>query len=94
MHTRILLRMRELIRQRLYVVTLHAEEEMDNDDLTIFDVESGILTGTILERQKDHQTREWKYQVQGKTLAGDDVIIVISKFGLTGKLVILTVYRE
>lgn len=44
MFERILKRMREKIRQRQYVMTLHAEEEMNDDDLTIYDVERGILT--------------------------------------------------
>ena len=43
-------RMRELIRTRRYVMTLHAEDEMDADGLTIFDVESVILAGQITER--------------------------------------------
>ncbi|RPH56843.1 DUF4258 domain-containing protein [bacterium] len=43
-------RMREAIRRRQYVMTTHAEEEMDDDGLTIFDVESVILTGDIIER--------------------------------------------
>jgi len=30
--------MREKIRTRQYVMTIHAEEEMDEDGLTIFDV--------------------------------------------------------
>jgi hypothetical protein len=37
--------MREKVRKRLYLMTLHAEEEMDNDGLTVYDVESIILTG-------------------------------------------------
>ena len=41
-------------------MTLHAEEEMDDDGLTIFDVECAILTGEIVQRQKDHGTGEWK----------------------------------
>jgi len=41
-------RMRELIRTRRYVMTLHAEDEMDADDLTIFDIESAILTARSL----------------------------------------------
>ena len=45
--------MREWIRQRQYVMTLHADEEINNDGLTIYDVERGILTGEIPERQKD-----------------------------------------
>jgi hypothetical protein len=44
---RVLRRMREKVRSRQYVVTLHAEEEMASDGLTIFDVERAILTGEI-----------------------------------------------
>ncbi len=43
-------RMRELVRTRRYVMTLHAGDEMDADSLSIFDVESAILTGQISER--------------------------------------------
>jgi hypothetical protein len=83
--------MQEKIRTRQYVMTLHAEEEMNDDNLTIFDVERGLLTGQIIERQKDHQTNEWKYLVQGQTIANDEVVVV-GKLSLTGKLVIITVY--
>jgi len=89
---RILKQMRDKVRNCQYVMTLHAEEEMSDDELTIFDVERGILTGEIVERQKDAQTGEWKYLVRGHTVTGDD-IAVVGKIGLTGKLVIITVYR-
>jgi len=72
-------------------MTLHAEEEMDDDGLSIFDIEHGILTGEILERQKDRETAEPKYRIQGKTLA-DDSVEIIGKTSPTGKLVIITVY--
>jgi hypothetical protein len=52
----ILQRIREKIVTRQYVMTLHAEEEMSNDNLSIYDIEQGILTGEILERQKDRLT--------------------------------------
>ncbi|HMR63839.1 MAG TPA: DUF4258 domain-containing protein [Anaerolineae bacterium] len=91
MHERILKRMQEKIRTRQYVMTLHAEEEMNDDGLTIFDVERGILTGQVIERQKDHQTGEWKYLVQGQTMA-DRVVVVVNKLSPTEKLVIITVY--
>ena len=84
-------RLREKIRQRQYVMTLHAEEEMNEDDLTIYDVERGFLTGEILERQKDRMTSEWKYLIRGKSVDGGE-IEVISKLSPTGKLVIITVY--
>ena len=86
--------MREKIRRRQYIMTTHAEEEMDEDELTIFDVESVILTGEIIERQRDDQTREYKYLVRGKIVSGLTIAVAVTKFGLTGKLVILTVYVE
>jgi len=42
---RILKQIREKVRQRQYVMTLHAEEEMSDDNLSIFDVERSLLTG-------------------------------------------------
>lgn len=85
--------MREKVRTRQYVMTLHAEEEMDEDGLTIFDVERGILTGEIIERQKDHDTGEWKYLIQGQSVVGKQ-IVVVTKLSPTEKLVIITVYLE
>jgi hypothetical protein len=83
--------MQKKIRTRQYVVTLHAEEEMNDDDLTIYDVERGIITGEILERQKDRVTAEWKYRLRGETVEGNEVEVVV-KLSPTGKLVIITVY--
>ena len=88
---RVLHRMREAIRERRYVMTLHAEEEMHADELTIYDIERCILTGHVVERQRDRETAESKYVVKGRTLTGDDAVIA-AKFGPTGKLVILTIY--
>lgn len=93
MFDRILSKMREKIQARQYVMTLHAEEEMDEEGLTVYDVESGILTGKIVERQKDRISAERKYLVAGGTL-GEERIVAVVKFGAVGKLVILTVYRE
>ncbi len=91
MFDRILKRMRGKVRKRQYVMTLHADEEMNNDNLTIYDVERGILTGEILERQKNRMTVEWKYRIRGETVEGGDVEM-IAKLSPTGKLVIITVY--
>ena len=91
MYDSILKRMQERIRTRQYVMTLHAEEEMGDDNLTIFDVERGILTGKIIERQTDRNTAEWKYLIEGQTLVGD-VVMIVAKLSITGKLVMITVY--
>jgi hypothetical protein len=88
----ILQRMREKVRALDYVMTIHAEEEMEDDDLSILDVEHVILTGEMIERQQDQETGEWKYLVAGNTLA-DEPIIVVAKLAFTGNLVIITVYR-
>jgi hypothetical protein len=86
-------RMRELVRALRYVMTLHAEDEMVADALNIFDVESVVLTGSIIERQKDRLPDEWKYLVTGETIDGASATVV-AKFGLAGALVFITVFRE
>ena len=91
MFDRILNRMREKIRQRQYIMTYHARREMHHDDLTIYDIERVILTGKILERQKDIATGEWKYRIKGKTVESGK-IEVVAKLSPTGKLVIITIY--
>lgn len=60
MHNRVLRQMREKVRLRQYVMTLHAEEEMSDDGFTIFDVERAVLTGEVIERQTDQKSTEWK----------------------------------
>jgi len=64
---------------------------MSDDELTIFDVERAILTGEIVERQKDRMTGEWEYLIQGQTVAEEE-IGVVAKMSITGKMVIITVY--
>ncbi|MEE8484830.1 MAG: DUF4258 domain-containing protein [Nitrospinota bacterium] len=91
MFERILKTIKEAIHKRNYVMTLHSEEEMNDDDLAIYDIEHGILTGKIVERQKDRDSAEWKYRIKGKTLDGNAIDVIVKK-GASGKLVIITVY--
>lgn len=93
MHDRILYEMRQRIRFRRYVVTLHAVEEMDDDSLTVFDLENIVLTGHVVERQKDRISEEWKYLVFGDTINAQKATVV-ARLGVSGQLVILTVFRE
>lgn len=86
-------KMREKVRHLEYVMTIHAEEEMENDNLSILDVENAILNGEIVERQRDSETDEWKYLVAGKTF-DDAGLIIVAKLSVTDKLVIITVYLE
>ena len=93
MYKRVLALIKELMRDGRYVMTLRAEEEMDSDDLEIFDVENVVWTGRIIERQRDRETGEWKYLLKGQALSEKSAIVVL-KLSPTGKVVILTVYKE
>jgi len=91
MLSRILKQMKEAVRFRQYIVSLHAVEEMDDDDFSVFDIEHCILHGEIAGRQKDKKSAEWKYLVQGVTVQ-ERGICVVAKFSCTGKMVIITIY--
>jgi hypothetical protein len=82
---------RHLIRTLNYVVSTHAAEELEDDNLTILDLENIILTGEITERQRDAKTREIKCVIAGVTLEGTAAETVV-KVGFTGKLIVITVY--
>jgi len=88
---RLLARMRRLVLECRYVVTLHADEESDADDLSVYDLERIVLTGEIVERQIDRTTGERKYRIRGKTVGGVGAEAVV-KIATTGKIVFLTVY--
>ena len=93
MYDRVLKRFRQAVHERRYVMTTHAEEEMENDDLTILDMESIVLTGSITGSQRDPLRAERKYPIKGRTTGGDTATAV-ARLSPTGKLVIITVFRE
>ena len=84
-------RIRECVRSLNYVVSIHATEELDDDDITILDLENIILSGEIIERQRDTRTREVKCVVRGFTLDERHAETVV-KIGPTGKLFVITTY--
>ena len=93
MFQKVLMLFREKIRLRQYLVSIHADEEMKDDDLSIYDVENCILTGTITERQKSEISNEWKYVIRGHSFDGDAVSVVVKTRSI-GKILIITVFRE
>lgn len=62
------------IRAGRFVVTLHAVEELEDEGLSVQDIEHAILTGKIIRRQKDVDTGEWKYLVSGQTLSREGTL--------------------
>ena len=93
MARRIIDRLRAKIRAGQYVVPFHAANELDDDEISILDVENILLTGEVLERQRDPQTRERKYVIEGATLAGEAACCVV-KIGPTGAVVLITAWLE
>jgi len=93
MFERTLARFRSLIRSGEYVLSIHALDEMADDDVLTEDVENAILTGSIIARRIDRATRERKYVFVGRDFTGNPIGLV-AKIGTAGKVVVITVYRE
>jgi hypothetical protein len=91
---RVLTKIRELVRSRQYVMTLHADEEMDADGFSIVDVENALLAGRIVARQTDPESNERKYLVHGPSVDQATDLVVVVKFGRGDHLVIVTLYAN
>jgi len=82
-------RIQELVRNGLYYLTEHADDEATADDLDIYDVEYGILTGSI----RRTWPREGKFEVIGSALDGR-AIGIVCRVTQTGKVRVITVYED
>jgi hypothetical protein len=82
---------RDLVRARNYVVSYHAAEELEDDNLSILDLENIVLTGQVIERQRDPRTAEGKHVIGGRACDSREAETVV-KIGFTGALVFITVY--
>jgi len=86
-----IVRIRNGVRSLNYVVSHHAVEELDDDNLTILDLENILLTSEIVEHKRDRKTHEPKFVVRGATVGGLQAEAVV-KFGRLGNLFVVTVY--
>jgi Domain of unknown function (DUF4258) len=77
MYDRMLRRIQAHIRQGDYLLTDHVRDEMDEDDFSLYDLELGILSGTIVERQRDRVTREAKYRIHGTAIDDREMEIIV-----------------
>ncbi len=82
-------RIRELVRNGLYYLTEHADNEAIADGFDIYDVENSILTGRI----RRTWPREGKYEIVGSALDGRRLGSVC-RITQTGKVRIITVYHD
>jgi hypothetical protein len=78
-----------LVRNGLYYLTEHADNEAIADGFDIYDVEYGILTGKI----RKTWPKEGKYEVVGSALDGRPIGIVC-RITKSGKVRVITVYED
>ena len=78
-----------LIRYGLYYLTEHADDEAVEDELSVNDVEYGILTGRI----RRTWPKEGTLEIVGKTLDGRRIGIVC-RLTQGGKVCVITVYED
>lgn len=92
MPRQLLARIKAAIKNGAYDMTVHASEEMAEDDLDIVDVETSILNGRLVRSEKDDPrgTRHIVYGIgpDQKTLVG-----TVGRFTETSRYLIITVYR-
>jgi len=83
---------RQKIREGRYEFTVHALEEMDEDDLDETDVRQAVLHGSISAELTD-DPRGTRFVVRGTTSDKDREVEVVCRFLPSGLLRIITVYQ-
>jgi hypothetical protein len=86
----VLQRIRQLVIDRRYYLSAHAEEEMWTDGLERSDIERSILRGRI-EKKMTRDIRGTRYRIEGPARDGR-LIHVICRFHEVKDLLIITVY--
>ena len=85
-------RIRRAIRESRYEFTVHALEEMDEDDLDEADVRYAVLHGGISAELTD-DPRGTRFVVRGTTSDEEREMEVVCRFLPSGLLRIITVYQ-
>jgi hypothetical protein len=85
-------RFRAAVREGRFELATHAFKELEPDGLTILDLERSVLTGRIVERQRDRTTGEKKYVIEGRAEDGLEVTVVV-KWKSPSSMKFLTAFR-
>lgn len=92
MSRRILERIQDAILNGEYDLTRHATDEMAEDGLGIFDVESAVLDGEIAKTETD-DPRGPRYTIIGLAEDRKTEVGIVGRFTETGIDLIITVYE-
>ncbi len=82
-------KIRELVRNGLYYLTEHADQEAADEGFDIYDVEHCLLNGRV----RRTWPREGKYEIVGLSLDGREIGIVFRQTQ-GGKIRVITVYED
>lgn len=85
-------KIREYVKEQNYRITIHAQQEANNDNLTKEDIEYVILNGKI-SKKLTHDPRGTRYVVTGKA-PNNRIVSVVCRFLEIEKLSIITVYSR
>ena len=92
MARRTLERIRATIRKGSYDMTVHAVEEMAEDDLDKIDVEISIQNGQIMKTERD-DPRGARHTIHGTGADRATRVGTVGRFTGTGRYLIVTVYK-
>lgn len=92
MYPRILQQVQALVKQGEYVLSVHVENELEDDDFTDQDLEAAILNGVIVRRERDKIGRP-KSVIEGTALDGRGSTAVVQPFQTRQLIVIVTAYE-
>ena len=73
-------------------MSVHAADEMAEDNLDILDVEQAILSGQVIRTEKD-DARGTKYVVEGLATDGTTSVRVAGHFLSRERYLIITIYE-
>lgn len=83
-------KIKQYIEEQNYRITIHAQQEANNDNLTKEDIEHAILNGKITKKLT-HDLRGARHVVTGMS-PDNRVVSVVCRFLEIEKLSIITVY--
>jgi len=92
MFDEVLQKMRLSVQAGKFLLTSHAYDEMNFDDLFVVDLENCILTGDIMTRQWDDDFGEWKYVIHGDGQSEEEMAVV-AKLDYNNCVVVITTFR-
>ena len=73
-------------------MTVHAMEEMAEDNVDIIDIEHSILNGRVAKVEKN-DPRGSKYVVESLAMNEQTLVGIVGRFTATGRYLIITVYE-